>query len=163
MTHNDTTSDTSDALALAIDYLGAVEVAPGRYAYPDHDHFEADRYPHPPCRWRVSGADAMIDACARGLDNAEAVRIHLAATIGGGVLMPSWWTPERQYAYRLVVVEQEHEPSDECSVDDLLPGAGEARYESIHEVEQWAGDLVPRALDLECITAYLDTGEEVEA
>lgn len=70
---------TSDSLAKAIAYLGAVEVAPGRYAMTWGK------------RWYVTDAEG----------------VELTRLLGGGemiahipTVMPSWWTPERRFALK---------------------------------------------------------------
>lgn len=65
-----------DALQRAIETLGAIEVAPGRYAYQSGIK--------EPQAWRVT-TDELV--CEYG-----------EARLRHGVLMPAWWTPEQRFA-----------------------------------------------------------------
>ena len=78
---------TQNQFSKAIEYLGAVEVAPGRYAYQQN----------PSAPWRTFDSDALC---------------NLALNLGPGgkgygpwaftleyAEMPAWWTPEQQFAW----------------------------------------------------------------
>ena len=67
-------TDTS-ALERALDYLGAVEVAPGRYAY------QRDS------RYLVASTTDMV--------------MMGAGSLSLGRVMPAWWRPERREAWRM--------------------------------------------------------------
>jgi hypothetical protein len=70
---------TTDALQRAIQYLGAVEVAPGRYAYRN------ERL----SRWEIISQAAM---CARDRGG------HWCPRHQWAVAMPAWWTPDERFA-----------------------------------------------------------------
>lgn len=71
------TPQTNDSLSKAIAYLGAVEVAPGRYAW------------HVPIggTWNVCTADDLL----AGFTDAGEIF---------GVPMPAWWEPNQRFARR---------------------------------------------------------------
>jgi len=67
----------TDSLARAIDYLGAVEVAPGLYAYKPANHN----------RWYT--------------ENAGDLMVHLQGRrTPSRTMMPAWWTPEHRFVWR---------------------------------------------------------------
>lgn len=70
-----TTTAMNDSLAKAIAYLGAVEVAPGRYAW----HREPE-----PSGWYVGPESALY-----------VPMLSLFAK------MPAWWSPEQRFAWRM--------------------------------------------------------------
>ncbi|MHB8415612.1 MAG: hypothetical protein ACYDB1_09560 [Acidiferrobacteraceae bacterium] len=80
MSHNKTQKrlQAQGALERAVDHLGAVEVAPGRYALADHSG------------WYVANERGLI-ACAT-------VPVSEGPSKGDCTEMPSWWTPERREA-----------------------------------------------------------------
>jgi hypothetical protein len=71
---------TTDSLKSAIDYLGAVEVAPGRYAF----------YSQGTKRWYTTTA-----ASVRVIGAGEQFETAPDPIVG----MPQWWTPERRYRF----------------------------------------------------------------
>lgn len=79
-----------EALACAIDYLGATDLGNGRYAFkggPDRDN--------PDAVWRVANTDDMMKCGAllpRGENDAPPEWIMDEA------FMPSWWTPKHRFA-----------------------------------------------------------------
>lgn len=76
-------TQTNDALASAIAALGAVEVAPGRYAIPP----TSDSY------WRMAAKDEMeLFALSKGVRRIWWRQARLK--------MPAWWSPERRYYMR---------------------------------------------------------------
>lgn len=74
-------STKTEALQRAIDYLGAVEVAPGFIAL-------KGAYTG---RWRVL---ALANVAPGYSPSAVAFLVS-------GVEMPAWWSPDRQYAWRI--------------------------------------------------------------
>lgn len=90
----------TNSLDRAIAYLGAVEVAPGRYALRMQDF------------WATMDAETtrwLADSCQRylgtrdpnALDDTEALYDAWATLQTRAVKMPSWWKPERRYAWRI--------------------------------------------------------------
>ena len=75
----------------AIDYLGAVEVAPGRYAGRETD-----------CLWRVYDTSALtaitLNLTETGNIFGQHLPLHKIPT------MPAWWSPEQRFAWRYKVV-----------------------------------------------------------
>jgi hypothetical protein len=71
----------TDALARAIDYLGATNLGNGRYAL----HM-VEAYPNVNGRWYTFGEKALLTAQIGKLAAMERVP------------MPSWWTPTQQFA-----------------------------------------------------------------
>jgi hypothetical protein len=86
---------TTDSLKSAISYLGAVEVAPGRYAWRP-----AVLVPAP---YFVADAQGVERAHAFVVQNgAHALHFpHMlpAAARDNAAQMPKWWTPERRYRF----------------------------------------------------------------
>ena len=130
-------TDTS-ALERAITYLGATEVAPGRYAYRD----DATH------RYYVVTADVM-ERLPQYLDAEDDSH---TASHGGysewcadtqAVEMPAWWTPERREAWRM-------------TCDGGHVGARDAS-------ERFAAWPAEHLTCSERITADLETGAEVPA
>ena len=79
-------------LSRAIAYLGAVEVAPGRYAYKQRDYIGE------PGTYVVANAWTIREVpIAEGNSKQAAQALALTHT----VQMPRWWTPERRFAVRL--------------------------------------------------------------
>ena len=127
-----------DALARAIEYLGAVEVAPrnndeqsGFYAWKDGGLPQ----------WRV----------ARGCDIESAFDGYSFASEPDHVSMPSWWKPDSRFAYR---------PLRNDDGTRWLEGPDDGYF-----VKQGTAALLRhgRARGAERITADLETGEEVSA
>ena len=119
--------EPNDTLTRAIEYLGAVEVAPGRYAWqPNGDEWRV---------WRVVDAETLLDLAAWvGLDPFRC-----------GHAMPTWWSPERRLAWRLV-----GDPTD-------------TRYETKQDALADLRGIGAIGATIERITADLNTGDEVSA
>ena len=74
---------STDSLARAIEYLGAVEVAPGRYAVKDGERYLViDESDVPGLAFEFETGEPDPDACAQVTE------------------MPSWWSPEQRFAWR---------------------------------------------------------------
>ena len=73
---------TNDSLAKAIAHLGAVEVAPGRYAW------HTKRFPYTSGAWLTANSDYLLEVSYDG------VEIHEKFA----TLMPEWWTPGQRFA-----------------------------------------------------------------
>ena len=138
----------TSALERAITYLGAVEVAPGRYAYRD----DATH------RYYVVTADVMerlpqyLDAeddshTASHGGYSEWCADHLSAA------MPRWWRPEQRCAWRVVPAESPNAPDH----DDPGP-LPDDRYPTLAQAEDAAADY--GQIEYERITADLETGAE---
>lgn len=92
-------TNATNSLQCAIDYLGAIEIEPGVYAW----------YGPTERRWLVvSRDDLMRFLPARGSRLTDAVGEHFNSytswlwNLGDkrAVRMPMWWTPENRHAYR---------------------------------------------------------------
>lgn len=128
-----TNARTSDPLARAIAYLGAVEVAPGFYAYDDgRGGMDWKAY-------SVADTFAMRDLGANFDLRHKAASVGAWERMSKPSMMPAWWTPEKRFAWRYT--------------DRVTIGAG-LRYlqEPTRHREQF-----------ERITADLTTGEEIPA
>lgn len=133
---------TTDSLASAVARLGAVEVAPGRYALrvelcphgcdEYHCHDEPTTCPGTNPRW-VTMAERDLEPYKNG-------RRGVSYTA-----MPSWWRPDSRFAWRL--------PKGSYGV------ATDKRFKTRDEAEASAicGEIAER------ITADLETGAEVPA
>lgn len=89
---------TNDALAKAIAYLDAVEVAPPSTEPPARGERAFTRYAvkSPNGRWHTF-CEATLAKFAEGPLN----HFRYQVTIGRAfALMPSWWTPEQRFAWR---------------------------------------------------------------
>jgi hypothetical protein len=78
---------TTDSLQQAISHLGAVEVAPGRYAWQTKTQ---------QTHWVVTSAKDL-ERLSAYLDHERATDLDWLAQ-SDAVEMPAWWTPERRYA-----------------------------------------------------------------
>jgi len=134
----------SGALSKAIASLGAVEVAPGRYAVrPD---LLGDR-------WRFTSEQALrVLGSALTLATRDERSITSALWrehSGNLVYAPSWWSPEQRFAWKLT-----HGSSD---VDNRrFESEGEA-YHGMHSYTT----TYARGISVERITADLESGEEI--
>lgn len=117
----------NDSLQKAIAYLDAVEVAPRKWA------IQVDRGDGVKERWVIVGRNTL-----------ETMRRYGFNTTRTGVLMPSWWTPESRFAWRVEM------PSGKFYIEHNKPPK-DAQY----------GKLRPPYII--CVTADLETGEEVPA
>ena len=118
----------------AIDALGAVEVAPGKWAFPY-------RYG----KGYGVATRRQLATLVKYREKQSSALAYELWILGNTVLvdMPSWWTPERRVAWR--VLDGSHDNGE--------------RYESCSDAnsEAMIGQTVER------ITASLETGEEVSA
>jgi hypothetical protein len=91
------TTDTNDSLAKAVEYLSAVEVAPGRFAF--HDEVRG--------RWYVSLDDSPMIMVGQMLDtdvHVEHMDMFWERTYRNDcVLMPLWWTPGQRTITRCTI------------------------------------------------------------
>jgi hypothetical protein len=77
----------AEALERAIAYLGAVEVAPGRYAFPARTITRQPQNTITYEAWHVADKCALIK-----------IIVHAAAlSTVGAVPMPAWWSPEQRF------------------------------------------------------------------
>ena len=118
-------SAQSDALKRALEYLGAVEVAPGRYAAKLGE------------RWHTFTESRLTERVRDGW------RTH-----GNYQPMPSWWTPEQRFAWRV-------KGSNVRLVCADLNSAMKARENPLGGLERFAHNYY------EHITASLETGAEI--
>lgn len=128
------TYTTHDALARVIDYLGAVEVAPGRYAVP------MGSLGNPPC-YQIATATQI------------AYR-EVGSACSFWPKMPQWWTPERQFAWLCWVLDDVSGPNE----------MGKLAKREIGTLTDYDGEVAPliaRGAHADCITVDLSTGEEV--
>lgn len=81
---------TNDSLQRAIEQLDAVEVAPGKWAFPARTRVRMPENSVTNELWHITDASGIISICvhAKTLSGINAVR------------MPAWWSPQRQYAWR---------------------------------------------------------------
>lgn len=119
-------AEKTDSLARAIDYLGATDLGNGRYAL----FMGVDDPQH----WLVTDANDLIRATFSDEDFKNTVR------------MPSWWTPERQFAYRFA-----------SSVYSRRDDA-EADAQACAQSYAFKGEFAP---SIQRVTVNLETGEEV--
>lgn len=132
------------ALDRAIEYLGAVEVAPGRYAYLTDTLARLSHKDHVN-RWAITTSGALIKYEILREDG-EFVYTASGELMASSNIMPAWWTPENRFAYVNAEGDRTH-----CS-DDLNDQA-EALAESL-------GLQHEEFFDPYLITANLETGEE---
>jgi hypothetical protein len=132
---------TTSALSRAIQYLGAVEVAPGRWAFKPHKDFQG---------YLVVGSDALsgIDKRLDIFGTSEAIAHFLGTATRSFVRMPAWWTPEKRFA----LVE-----ADEVAL------AYETLDQCIAEKERQRALGIPWSSLGSLVTADLTTGEEMPA
>lgn len=78
------------ALAKAMQYLGAVEVAPGWYAF-------QGSWPNEK-RWFVTDETQIIDRLGRILDKGYTPTTSWCYENFMGHMMPTWWSPEQRFA-----------------------------------------------------------------
>jgi hypothetical protein len=129
------TTDT-DALARAIDYLGAVEVAPGRYAFP----LEVGKGP-----WRTCTPATLIESYELHFEHAaytRAKQVYETRTVP----MPSWWSPTCREVWQTV-----------RDADGFIYSSNPTESEGRQVLEGVCGAPVT----LRHVTADLNTGEEV--
>jgi hypothetical protein len=80
----------NDPLTKAIALIGAVEVAPGRYAFPARTITRQPQNTVTYEAWHVADKRALIE-----------IIVHAAAlSTVGAVEMPSWWSPEHRAVWR---------------------------------------------------------------
>ena len=82
------TPQTNDSLAKAIAYLGAVEVAPGRYAAKIFDSSATGR-------WHLFPAE-RLKAIACDMDDPRVLWWPALRSVE----MPAWWSPDQRFAWR---------------------------------------------------------------
>ena len=81
---------STDSLTKAIAYLGAVEVAPGRYAFRISGQ-----------NWFVSTTNALEYYFAGFASDGE--RLEYLQARCETARMPIWWTPDQRFAWRSIV------------------------------------------------------------
>jgi HEAT repeat protein len=92
---------TQDALARAIDFLGAVEVT----ARIEGDELDKARYAFSAGRWHTATAATLLDFERYDTDGAFPSREDAALRYERDypeamAEMPSWWTPTQQFAWK---------------------------------------------------------------
>jgi hypothetical protein len=127
--------ETSEALAKAVQYLGAVEVAPGRYAFPARTTTKALEGTTKREAWHVTDANGVIGIIVHAKALSEA----------GAVAMPAWWSPEKRFAWR-------------TNWEGFSERTQALRFKSRGDAERYI-----EGGDVERITADLETGDEVQA
>lgn len=126
----------TNALQRAIDYLGAVKVAPGRYAYRSDDVKS----------WCIATA-AMLENLSEAKQG-RGPRPNLKPFCDA--IMPPWWSPEARFAWRIAGNGPNVTKADRA---DRFGSERAAKAEA-HFI---GGAAVER------ITADLETGEEIPA
>ena len=147
---------TTDPLASAVAYLGAVEVAPPSPEPPARGDRAFARYAmqSPSGRWHTFYG-ATLAKFAEGPLN----HFRYQVTIGRAfVLMPSWWTPTDRFAWRV----------SDCDFpyrNGLLVRRLGEEFEGLVLVKTPSGSnpWMERLRHLQRITADLETGAEVPA
>lgn len=122
-------SAQSDALKRAIEYLGAVEVAPGRYAFPSKVE----------PRWFTCGVEniALCEPAAQVyFAPVDAGRSFFGCKITPCVLMPPWWKPEQRFAVKCLSCGKIAESTNAMGGDCALENNGEIITASLETGEK---------------------------
>jgi hypothetical protein len=129
----------NESLSRAIDYLGAVEVAPGRYA-----RQECASVP-----WEIIPEHVLIAVPAERI-----ARFGTSKRAEYGIAtMPAWWSPDSRFAWKLIYGAQ-------CQdVDNRRFRFKHEAFDGMHNyTKSYASHIWPKR-----ITADLETGQEVSA
>jgi hypothetical protein len=123
---------TQDALARAIDYLGATDLGNGRHAFTDGPS------------WCI-GTERTLSVLGRRLLHAGNIAMWGKTPEQHATLfkMPSWWTPEQQFAWR------------------IMNARGEEADPGVRYTQEPSG--APLGFRFERLTVDLTTGEEIAA